>query len=163
MTTKSRTTKQAEKECRAAWAANPNATHGWCIHHEQEWEELTEPISNRIDYILKHKPTDELITRFDNMRPMSEESLAIVASAWKVYNEAIESAQKVYNEAIESAWKVYNEAIAHAQKVYREATASAWKVYNETIAPAWKVYNETIASAHKKDVPQSTWNGESIF
>ena len=94
-----RTIEQAEKDCRAAWAAQPEATHGWCIHHGQEWEELCEPIAKRIAYILSEKPKSEQVTRLDNMRPMSAASVAIVAPARKAYNEAMATAEKAYDEA----------------------------------------------------------------
>ena len=180
-----RTLNQAEKDCRAAWALRPDATHGWCIHHGREWEKLTEPIENRIDYILSYKAKTEQITRLDNMRPMSEASKTVVLSARKAYDEAVAPAEKAYDEAVApaekayeeavaTAWKAYNEATASVRKAYNEAIASAWKAYDEAIAPAWKAhdeaiasarkaYNEAIASAHKTDVPNHTWNGTDIF
>jgi hypothetical protein len=94
-----RTIEQAEKDCRAAWAAQPEATHGWCIHHGQEREPLSEPIANRIAYILSRKPKSEQVTRLDNMRPMSAASAAIVATASKAYGEAEATAWKAYGEA----------------------------------------------------------------
>ena len=136
-----RTLNQAEKDCRAAWALRPDATHGWCIHHGREWEKLTETIENRIDYILSYKAKTEQITRLDNMRPVSEASKTVFLSA-----------RKAYDEAVAPAWKAYNEATASARKAYNEATASAGKAYSEAIAPA-----------HKTDVPNHTWNGKDIF
>ena len=91
---------QAEKDCRAAWAAQPEATQGWCIHHGQESEGLSEPIANRIAYILSGKPKSEQVTRLDNMRPISAASAAIVAPASKAYNEAVAPARKAYDEAV---------------------------------------------------------------
>ena len=111
-----RTIKQAEKDCRAAWAAQPEATRGWCIHHGQEWEALSEPIANRIAYILSEKPKSEQVIRLDNMRPMSAASAAIVAPAWKAYDEATATAWKAYGEAMAPASKAYDEAIALAHR-----------------------------------------------
>ena len=111
-----RTIEQAEKDCRAAWAAQPEATHGWCIHHDQEWEELCEPIAKRIAYILSEKPKSEQVTRLDNMRPMSAASVAIVAPARKAYDEAIAPAAKAYNEAKATAEKTYDKAKAAAHR-----------------------------------------------
>ena len=136
-----RTIEQAEKDCRAAWAAQPEATQGWCIHHRQEWEALSEPIVNRIAYILSEKPKSEQVTRLDNMRPMSAASVAIVAPA-----------RKAFDEAKAAAWKAYDEAMA-----------AAWKAHDEAIAPARKAYDEAKAAAHRADVPTHTWNGKSIF
>jgi hypothetical protein len=161
--TETRTLYQAEAECRAAWAAQPNATHGWCIHHEQEWEELTEPIENRIAYVLSAKASHELITRLDNMRPMSPGALRQVRTADKAYREATAPAWKAYREATATAGKAYREATATAGKAYREAVATAEKAYNEATAPARKVYRKATAAAHAKDVPRNTWTGESIF
>ena len=158
-----RTIAQAEKDCRAAWAAQPEATHGWCIHHDQEWEELCEPIAKRIAYILSEKPKSEQVTRLDNMRPMSAASVAIVAPASKAYDEAKATAEKAYDEAIAPAAKAYNEAKAAARKAYNEAIATARKAYDEAIAPAEKAYNKAMAPAHRADVPTHTWNGKSIF
>ena len=158
-----RTIEQAEKDCRAAWAAQPEATQGWCIHHRQEWEALSEPIVNRIAYILSEKPKREQVTRLDNMRPMSAASAVIVAPAWKAYREAKAAAWKAYTKAMAAARKAYDEAKAAARKAYREAMAAALKAYNEAIAAAWRAYNEAKATAHRADVPTHTWNGKSIF
>ena len=136
-----RTLNQAEKDCRAAWALRPDATHGWCIHHGREWEKLTEPIENRIDYILSYKAKTEQITRLDNMRPVSEASKTVVLSA-----------RKAHEEAVATAWKAYDEAVA-----------PAWKAYEGAVATAGKAYDEVVAPAHKNDVPNHTWNGKDIF
>ena len=131
-----RTIKQAEKYCYAAWAAEPEATHGWCVHHGQEFEELNEPIANRIKYIIFSKGCDEQVCRLDNMRPVSAASLAIVLPAKKTYDEAVAPAKKTYDEAVASAEKTYYEAVAPAEETYDEAVASAEETYYEAVAPA---------------------------
>ena len=169
-----RTLNQAEKDCRAAWALRPDATHGWCIHHGREWEKLTEPIENRIDYILSYKAKTEQITRLDNMRPVSEASKTVVlsarkaheeavATAWKAYDEAVAPAWKAYEGAVATAWKAYEGAVATAGKAYDKAVAPAWKAYEGAVATAGKAYDEVVAPAHKNDVPNHTWNGTDIF
>ena len=169
-----RTIESAKKDCYAAWAAQPNATHGWCIHHEIEFEPLTEPIANRIEFILSSKSRGEQVCRLDNMRPVSSASLAVVLPAWKAYEEAKVPAWKAHEEAKATAWKAYEEAKAPAWKAYEEATAPAWKAYVEAKATAWKAYEEATATAlkayeeatapaHRQDVPNHTWNGKSIF
>ena len=136
-----RTIESAKKDCYAAWAAQPNATHGWCIHHEIEFEPLTEPIANRIEFILSSKSRGEQVCRLDNMRPVSSASLVVVRPALKAYEEAA----------------------ATAWKAYEEAKAPAWKAYEEAKATALKAYDEATATAHRQDVPSHTWNGKSIF
>lgn len=67
--------------CRAAWAAAPYAKYGVHIHHEAACEVLTEPIENRIAYILREKPEGERALRLRLMRPTT-------APAWKAYEAA---------------------------------------------------------------------------
>ena len=167
----SRTIEQAATECRAAWAKHPDAEYGWCVHHETEMEKLTEPVENRIQYILAQKEEDEQIVRLDNLRPVLSIPVILagkaydeaVAPAQKAYAEAVASAGKAYDEAVAPAQKAYDEALAPAWKAYDEATGSAQKAYNKATAPARKAYNEALAPAHKQDVPNHTWNGQSIF
>ena len=165
-----RTIEQAEKECREAWKQNPSE-YGWCIHHEIEMEKLTEPIENRISFILKYKATEELITRLDNLRPVIS---PVAIKAWKTYDKAVAMAEKAYDEAIAPARKayeevyapakkIYEETIAMALKAYEEAIATAKKTYEEAIAPAEKSYKEATAPAHAQEVPGHTWNGKNIF
>ena len=107
-----RTIEQAERECREAWERNPS-DYGWCIHHEIEMERLTEPIGNRISFIINNKVPEEIIARLDNLRPvLSRRAIA---------------AEKAYQEAAAPARKAYEEAIAPAKKAYEEAIAPAWK------------------------------------
>jgi hypothetical protein len=115
MKTESRTVAQATDECRKAWKDNPSQ-YGWCIHHEIEFEGLSEPIKNRIGYILSNKSKHEQVTRLDNMRPVSMASLKIIVPARKAYYEALASARKAYDEALVPARKAYNEAIASAHR-----------------------------------------------
>src|SRR5574337_90762 len=79
--------------CRAAWAAMPDAEYGVHIHHGFLAEDLSEPIENRINYILSDKPENERALRLRLMRP-------IPVRQWKVYEEAIATARKAYNEAL---------------------------------------------------------------
>ena len=155
-----RTVEQAKADCIAAWAAHPEATHGWCVHHEVEMEELTEPIENRIRYIVENKAEEEIVTRLDNLRPVLSK---VPILTQKAYDEATAPAWKAYREATAPAWKAYDEATAPAWKAYREAIAPAEKAYGKAIAPARKAYGEAIAAAHKQDVPDHTWDGKTIF
>lgn len=81
----SRTVKQAAARCRKAWDAHPEATHGWCIHHQKRAEPLSDPIVDRVKYVLTDKAKSELITRLDNMRPVLS---AAAREAISVYQKA---------------------------------------------------------------------------
>ena len=61
---------RAAAECRAAFAAAPNAKWAWCCHHGILYEELTEPPENRIAFSLANKEIGELVTRLVNFRPV---------------------------------------------------------------------------------------------
>ena len=67
-------------DCRAAWAAVPEATTGVHIHHVVVAETLTEPIEKRIAYILAKKPKAEQALRLRVMRP-------VVVPAWAEYKK----------------------------------------------------------------------------
>ena len=56
-------------DCRAAWAANPEVKVAHCLHHGIHLEPLTEPIENRIAYILAQKPEEEQALRLRCLRP----------------------------------------------------------------------------------------------
>jgi len=142
--------KQAEKECRAAWEAHPDATWAWCLHHELRLEPLIEPYQARIAYILKRKPKHEQVTRLNNFRPVVSKLPIKVIKA----GEALGKARKAYNKALEAyveATEAYNKA--------RKAYDKAWDAYMEAI-----LANTTkLQALHTKDVPHHTWNGTDIF
>ena len=118
-----------------------------CVHHEVEWEAITEPVANRIAYILSSKSREEQVCRLDNMRPMSAGALAVVPQALKLYDETRAQAWKLYDETRAQAWKLYDETRAPAWKLYDETTDQVLKLYDETTAQAWKLYEETRAPA----------------
>ena len=89
-----RTVEQAERECREAWERNPS-DYGWCIHHKIEIERLTEPIGNRISFIINNKVPEEIIARLDNLRPVLSRH---TISAKKAHREATAQARKAYQE-----------------------------------------------------------------
>jgi len=110
MTLTLKSIQQEAEDCRAAWAAMPDATHGWHIHHNEAIEPLSEPIANRIAYILSDKPEAEQALRLRLMRPARAEAL-------KVYDAARAEARKVYDAARAEALKVYAAATAEAHRV----------------------------------------------
>ena len=163
---------KALAECRAAWEAHPEAKWAWCLHHELRLEPLTEPYEARIAYILKHKPKDEQATRLNNFRPVVSKLPAEIIKAHGAYAEAWEACDKA-REAFDKAWEAYREAYDKAGEAYREAYDKATEAYHkagEAYVEAVGVYREAILAnttklqaLHTKDVPQHTWNGNSIF
>ena len=96
MTLKLRSIATEAKACQAAWAAMPKATAGVHIHHEYVAEKLTEPIENRIAYILSDKPQKEQAIRLRLMRP-------VTAPAWAEYDKVTAAALAEYDKVTAAA------------------------------------------------------------
>ena len=146
----------------------PIGTWFWAIHHEVVAEPLTEPLANRIKFILTRKNASERKVRLAALRPVKNPGA--VAAAQKAYDEAITPARKAYSEAVAPAQKAYYEAIAPAQKAYNEAiaaasyseaTTAAWKAYAKAIATAQKAYYEAIAAQWTAEYPDHPAWGEN--
>src|ERR1017187_6276709 len=120
--------------CRAAWAAQPDAKFGWCIHHKIELELLTETIENRINYILTDKPKREQALRFLNMRPFS------------VVRAELDKTRAELDKA-SAEWCKADDELDKARAEWCKAGAE------------W----DGKEAAHLADVPSHTWNGTSIF
>jgi hypothetical protein len=129
--------------CRAAWAAQPDAKFGWCIHHEIELELLTETIENRINYILTDKPKREQALRFLNMRPFS----VVPAELDKAGAELDKAGAEWRKASAEWRWRKASAELDKASAEWNKACAK------------W----DGKEAAHLADVPSHTWNGTSIF
>ena len=139
--------------CRAAFAVY-EAEHGeparyaHGLHHELAFEEITEPIENRITYILSAKPKKEQARRFANLRP-------VTAPAWAEYDKVTAP-----------AWAEYDKVTAPALAEYKKVTAAAWAEYEKVTAAAWAEYEKVTAAAHPLACPipdTCTWNGRSYL
>ena len=67
------TIEQELADCRAACAAYPDAQEFFFLHHGVPLERLTEPVQNRIDFILSNKPEGERAVRLRNLRPCKDQ------------------------------------------------------------------------------------------
>ena len=103
------TIKAEAEACRAAWAATPKAKYGAHLHHEEVAEKLTEPIENRIAYILSDKPKNEQALRLRLMRPVTVPALA-------EYERVTAAALAEYQKVRAPAWAEYEKAKAAAHK-----------------------------------------------
>jgi hypothetical protein len=119
------------------------------LHHEELCEQ-SHDVNERIAYVRKHKPENEVVIRLHNMIYLGGCPAAIMReAAWKLYEETCAPARKLCDETCATAWKLYEKTCAPARKLYTETRGSAWKLYDETRAPAWKLYEETCAPARK--------------
>jgi hypothetical protein len=178
---------KALADCRAAWAAHPEATWGWCVHHGEEAEPLMKPISERIDYILCHKASKEMVCRLNNMRPVLSplpKALVEVCDKCMKAFEPTRIAQMKYEEKWQACNDAYDKAlanglgfeaacIAHSQ-AYQDGNVYAlhgsWQS-NATrllslLSEYQQIYDlsaEELRALHRTDVPHHTWNGKTIF
>jgi hypothetical protein len=143
--------------CRAAWAAMPGAKAGVHIHHEIAVEALTEPIENRIAYILREKPKKEQALRLRLMRPVEAPALA-------EYQRVTAPALAEYQRVTAPALAEYQRVTAPALAEYLRVKASAWAEYLRVEAPALAEYERVEAAAHLAIcVSDCPFYGRTIF
>jgi hypothetical protein len=151
----------------------------WHIHHDQLVEQADEPITQRREYILRHKPLAEQDTRLRLLRRVRDQVLVTrlveayddaratasralddaTATASKAYDDATATARKAYDDATVPFFKAYVDAMAPVRKAYDDATAPARKAYDDARAPALKA----LEALHATECPDCPWNGETIF
>ena len=125
----------ALKLCQEAWAQAPGATHAWCCHHEEFFEQLTEPAANRIDYILSHKPKPEQVVRLNNFRPVRNQV------EFDKLSEDYQAKRKLLDE---DYW-------------------AKLKPLDEDYWAKVKLLQQPLMVLYRREVPLGTWNGSSIF
>jgi tetratricopeptide (TPR) repeat protein len=159
-------TPKIKKALHACEAANKNVKVGdevWHLHHQQLHEMVNEPIQNRIDYIMKHKPEHERITRLEWLRPVlflevpREKAWAAYDKARAAYDKAraaYDKARAAYDKAraaYKKAWAAYDKARAAYDKA-RAAYNKAWAPYDKARAAydkAWAAYDKARAAYDK--------------
>jgi len=146
-------------DCRAAFAAHPEAKFGWCIHHEVLFEQIDKEygVEGRIACIMNGKAEGERAIRLRNFRPVRVEIPRELTEAWADCNKA----RAAYNKA--------NAAYNEARAAYVEAATACNKAcaaYNKARAACNKAVaacEPELKKLHDQDWPDNTWNGESIF
>jgi hypothetical protein len=104
------------EDCRAACAHLKVGEWAWLVHHEVLAEPLTEPIENRISYILETK-TDNVALRLRLLRPLVEdEAMRSDAELNKARNEYIKAR---YSKAVSEYYKARAELNKSATTHYR--------------------------------------------
>ena len=137
----------------------------WHVHHN-ELVEWSDNIQERIDYINKDKPKQEIALRLKLLQPVNgklpDEYVKADEARVKAYeardkaDEAWEARVKA-DEAYEARDKAY-EARVKAYKAY-EARVKAYKAWEK----AREKYKSQIEELHNKECPNCPWNGTTIF
>jgi FAD/FMN-containing dehydrogenase len=123
----------------------------WHLHHEVLCEPLTEPIANRIAYIVSHKPQAEVETRLRLISPVVRGK---VPAAYVKARAALDKVRAAYDKAWaarDKAWAALDKAGAaldKARAAYVKARAAA--------QPA-------LEALHRTEHPDCPWDGRSIF
>ena len=120
-----------------------------CLHHMIPYEFTTEPVVNRVVYVLLNKPLDEIEVRLAEMEPWIWERFPAVEQAHGAYIKAMDAYNKAWG-ARHKSWGAYNKAIAARHK--------AWDAYNKASDDASQQLNEII----RRERPDSKWNGVKI-
>ena len=69
----------------------------WHLHHDILLESLTEPLKNRINFIKKEKPKNEIKLRLKLFRPFKGKLPVKTAKALEAYDKALEVYDKTLN------------------------------------------------------------------
>ena len=77
----------------------------WHLHHKVLLEPLTGSLEERIAYIQKWKPLEEIETRLRLLRPVQGKLPTVLVKAGQTYKEAWQTRQ-----ACGEAWQTYEEA-----------------------------------------------------
>jgi len=122
----------------------------WHVHHNVLIEPLTEPIENRIKYIKKFKPKNEIELRLKLLKVVKGELPKEFVETWQKYYEIWEKYVKARQKYYEK-WEEYAEIKQKCNEV--------WEEYYEVC----KKYESQILALHEKECPNCSWNGKTIF
>ena len=129
----------------------------WHVHHNVLIEPLTEPIENRIKYIKKFKPKNEIELRLKLLKVVKGELPKEFVEAWQKYYETWQKYVEVWQkydkakQKYDEIWQEYDEA--------RQKHNEAWHEYIKVC----KKYESQILALHEKECPNCPWNGKTIF
>ena len=135
--------KQEAKLCRDAFKGAKVGDLVWFCHHEIPIEVLTEPLENRIEYILSNKAQAEQAIRLHWFRPCKIDLPPELDAA----RSKLDAAQSKL-DAARSAWDVACSNLVAARL--------AWDV-------ACSKYADEINTLVKLHLPGCPWDGHTLF
>jgi tetratricopeptide (TPR) repeat protein len=151
-------------DCRAACAHLKVGDWAWLVHHGILAEPLTEPIENRISYILEYK-TDNVALRLRLLRPLvGDETDAEFNKAIGEYYKTSAEFDKINTEFDKAINELYN-AYAEPDKArgeYYKARDEYIKAYAEYYKASTELYKYATMHYHRL-FPDSPWNGKTVF
>jgi len=157
----------------------------WCCHHSIELEMLTELPEARIAYIMREKSVDERARRLHEFAPLRGELHAQVIKARAELNKASAEYYKASAEYYKASAELnkaraeYDKARAEYDKARAELNKAAaewdkvcagwdkaraeWDKARAEWSHACAEHDEEISELHRAEVPDTAWNGASIF
>ena len=152
---------EAKQQCIAAFEAHPEATWAWCCHHDQLVEPLVEGWRNRVEFIEDHKAPAEQETRFLNFRPVVSQLPEVLLNSWADF----ESARAEYEAARRAEY--FDLRQFPETEIPRKAYETVVSLQEVQIRKHSEYLKQTetpeVQDLHNIDVPDNTWNGNSIF
>lgn len=119
------------------------------LHHKVLLEWTTEPVVNRVEYVLLNKPLEEIEVRLAEMEPWVWEIPEGLAEAWDACNKARDAYYKAM-DASNKAWDAYYKAL--------DACNKARDAFDKARDAALPEFNKIV----KRERPNSKWNGKKI-
>jgi cellulose biosynthesis protein BcsQ len=147
-------------DCRAACAHLKVGDWAWLVHHEILAEPLTEPIENRIKWILENK-TDDVALRLRLLRPLVEDEAMRSDDELNKVREGYIKARAEYYKATVEYYKARDEYNKDSTKYYK-ASAEYSKAGVEYYKDRAELYKSLTMHYHRL-FPDSPWNGKTIF
>ena len=149
---------------------NAKSPSYWILHchHEILFEPATEPIENRIAYILSDKPKAEQAIRLRAMRPIPAqvwlEYQRIEQPALAEYERIRRQARAEYERITQPTLAEYLRIEQPAWEEYLRITQPAWEEYRRIKQQAWEEYKRITQQVHDAhctvDCP---WDGRTLF
>jgi hypothetical protein len=107
----------------------------WHVHHDLLLEPLTEPLENRIEYVRKYKPKEQLETRLKWLAPVKGKLPKALIETGKAYKKAWEACKKACD--VNRAWATYEKA--------------------------WFKHKPELEALHAKEHPGCPWDGKTLL
>ena len=123
----------------------------WAIHHSVIVEKLSEPLLNRVEYILTQKPNHEREIRLDAIRPVKNDK--VFSAAWAEHDKVCSAAWVEYNKACSAAWAEHDKVRSAASAEYNKVCSAAGAEYDKVRSAAWAEYEKACSAAWDKEYP----------
>ena len=161
---------------------HPGKTVVLFLHHDQFAEILTEPIENRIRFIVEEKNPSEIPTRLKWIQPYiplpESQAWTDWQKAWTAWQKACADSAKACADS-EKAWTDWQKACADSAKACADS-AKAWTDWQKAHADsakacadsekAWADWQKAHADWQKAQEPlfmaahpDCPWNGKTLF